>query len=194
MQNRPKPWKKKDGFVKSDVVGNMHIALGDGIYADTLNLMPRLQNQIRSMAAFDNPIFYKNKRLGYSNYNNFSAVYMGKDVNGYIAIPRGLRDNLILLAKEAGVEVETEDQREKGRPIRVSFCGDLKTQQDLAAHRLLEYAIDFIIIVLCTPGFIRYFRLKLKERENCLILIEKCCIFLIRKMINYSGIGLLIYQ
>lgn len=56
MQNRPKPWKKKDGFVKSDVVGNMHIVLGDGIYVDTLNLMPRLQNQIRSMASFDNPI------------------------------------------------------------------------------------------------------------------------------------------
>ncbi len=139
VQNRPKPWKKKDGFVKSDVVGNMHIVLGAGIYVDTLNLMPRLQNQVRSMAAFDNPIFYKNKRLGYSNYNNFSAVYMGKDVDGYIAIPRGLRDNLILSAKEAGIEVETEDQREKGRPIRVSFRGDLKTQQDLAAHRLLEH-------------------------------------------------------
>lgn len=139
IQNRPKPWKKKDGFVKSDVVGKMHIVLGDGIYVDTLNLMPRLQNQIRSMAAFDNPIFYKNKRLGYSNYNHFSAVYMGKDVDGYIVIPRGLRDNLILSVKEAGIEVETEDQREKGRPIRVSFRGDLKIQQDLAAHRLLEH-------------------------------------------------------
>lgn len=31
------------------------------------------------------------------------------------------------------------DHREKGRPIRVSFKGDLRTQQDLAAHRLLAY-------------------------------------------------------
>ena len=46
-RSRPKPWKKKDGFVKSDVVGKMHIILGDGIYVDTLNLMPRLQNQVR---------------------------------------------------------------------------------------------------------------------------------------------------
>lgn len=138
-QNRPKPWKKKDGFVKSDVVGKMHIVLSDGIYVDTLNLMPRLQNQIRSMAAFDNPIFYKNKRLGYSNYYNFSAVYMGKDVDGYIDIPRGLRDTLILSVKEAGIEYEIEDHREKGRPIRVSFHGDLRIQQELAAHRLLAY-------------------------------------------------------
>ena len=58
-------------LLKSDVVGKMHIVLSDGIYVDALNLMPRLQNQIRSMAAFDNPVFYKNKRLGYSNYYNY---------------------------------------------------------------------------------------------------------------------------
>lgn len=138
-QNRPKPWKKKDGFIKSDVVGKMHIVLGDGIYVDALNLMPRLQNQIRSMAAFDNPVFYKNKRLGYSNYYNFSAIYMGKDTDGYICIPRGLRDNLISSCKEAGIDYEIVDHREKGRPIRVSFQGDLRTQQNLAAERLLAY-------------------------------------------------------
>lgn len=139
LQSRPKPWKKKDGFIKSDVVGKMHIVLGDGIYVDTLNLMPRLQNQIRSMAAFDNPIFYKNKRLGYSNYYNFSAIYMGKDIDGYIRIPRGLRDNLCTSCKEAGIEYEIVDHREKGRPIRVTFNGDLKIQQDLAAQRLLAF-------------------------------------------------------
>lgn len=139
QQNRPKPWKKKEGFVKSDVIGKMHIVLGDGVHIDTLNLMPRLQNQIRSMAAFDNPVFYKNKRLGYSNYYNFSAVYMGKDTDGYICIPRGLRENLINACNEAGIEYDIEDHREKGRPIRVAFHGDLRTQQDLAAHKLLFY-------------------------------------------------------
>lgn len=139
VQNRPKPWKKKESFTKSDVVGKMHIVLGDGVYVDTLNLMPRLQNQIRSMAAFDNPEFYKNKRLGYSNYYNFSAVYMGRDEDGYICIPRGLREKLMDCCAEADIEYELEDAREKGRPIRVSFQGDLRMQQDLAADRLLAY-------------------------------------------------------
>ena len=77
------------------LVGKLHMVLGNGVYIDTLNLMPRIQNQIRSLAAFDNPEFYKNKRLGYSNYYNFSAVYLGKDIDGYIQIPRGLRENII---------------------------------------------------------------------------------------------------
>lgn len=116
--DRVKPWNKDNRFSCFDVVGNLHIVLNDGVYVDTLNLMPRLQNQIRSLAAFDNPIFYKNKNLGYSNYNNPSCVYMGKDVDGYIRIPRGLRELLIEKCKEANIEVDIDDQREKGRPIK----------------------------------------------------------------------------
>ena len=40
---RPKPWKKKCEFCKSDVVGKLHMVLGNGVYIDTLNLMPRIQ-------------------------------------------------------------------------------------------------------------------------------------------------------
>ena len=47
-ENRPKPWKKKEGFTKADVVGKVHLVLSNGVYVDTLNLMPRLQNQIRT--------------------------------------------------------------------------------------------------------------------------------------------------
>ena len=69
-------------FSKTDVTGNLHIIiLSDGVYLDTLNIMPRLKNQIRSMAAFDNPEFYKNKRMGYSNYYNYSVVYLGKKIS-----------------------------------------------------------------------------------------------------------------
>ncbi len=137
--DRPKPWKKNQKFNKSDVVGKMHIVLADGVYVDTLNLMPRIQNQIRSLAAFDNPVFYKNKRLGYSNYYNFSAVYMGKDIDGYIRIPRGLRELLLSNCKDANIEYDILDHREKGRPIRVLFNGDLRTEQDLAADKMLQH-------------------------------------------------------
>ena len=138
-QSRPKPWKKQLYFAKEDVVGKLHITLADGVYVDTLNLMPRLQNQIRSMAAFDNPVYYKNKRLGYSNYYNFSAVYMGRDEDGYIVLPRGLLEQLTDTCGKSNVPYDITDQREKGKPIRVSFNGDLKLQQNLAAQQLLAY-------------------------------------------------------
>ncbi len=170
--NRPKPWKKKEKFVKTDVVGKMHIVLGNGIYVDTLNLMPNLQNQVRSMAAFDNPIFYKNKRLGYSNYYHFSAVYMGKDKDGYICIPRGLRENLLDSCKEAGIEYEIVDHREKGRPIRVSFQGDLKMQQNLAAQHLLAFDYGILSAATAFGKTVVCSYLIAERKVNTLILLQ----------------------
>ena len=100
---RPKPWKKKCEFCKSDVVGKLHMVLGNGVYIDTLNLMPRIQNQIRSLAAFDNPEFYKNKGLDILIIIILVSVYLGKDIDGYIQIPRGLRENIIQECEKAGI-------------------------------------------------------------------------------------------
>ena len=172
MNNRPKPWKKKCEFVKADVVGKLHMVLSNGVYIDTLNLMPRIQNQIRSLAAFDNPEFYKNKRLGYSNYYNFSAVYLGKDVDGYIQIPRGLKEQIIEECKKSGIAVDISDQREKGRPIRVSFKGDLRTQQELAAEKLLTYS-DGVLSAATAFGKTVVCSYLIAERKvNTLILLQ----------------------
>ncbi len=172
INSRPKPWKKKCEFVKTDVVGKLHMVLSDGVYVDTLNLMPRIQNQIRSLAAFDNPKYYKNKRLGYSNYYNFSAVYLGKDIDGYIRVPRGLRERIAEECTKAGIPIDISDQREIGRPIRASFKGDLRLQQELAAEQLLknsdgvlEAATAFGKTVVCSY-------LIAERKVNTLILLQ----------------------
>ena len=136
---RIKPWKKDDIFYKEDVVEKMTIVLADGIYIDTLNLKPRIQNQIRSLVAFDNPIFYKNNRLGYSNYNQPMVVYMGNDVNDYIKIPRGLIEKIIEKCSQANILYDIVDKRKRGKPINVEFTGQLRNEQIIAAKELLKY-------------------------------------------------------
>ena len=169
---RPKPWRKKCEFFKEDVVGKIHIVLSNGIYIDTLNLMPRIQNQIRSLAAFDNPEFYKNKWLGYSNYYNFSAVYLGKDIDGYIQIPRGLREKIIEECEKAGIPIDVSDEREIGHPIRVDFKGDLRTQQELAAEKLLSHS-DGVLSAATAFGKTVVCSYLIAERKvNTLILLQ----------------------
>lgn len=133
---------------------------------------PRIQNQIRSLAAFDNPEFYKNKRLGYSNYYNFSAVYLGKDIDGYIQIPRGLRENVIQECEKAGISVDVSDQRETGQPIRVAFKGDLRMQQELAAEKLLSHS-DGVLSAATAFGKTVVCSYLIAERKvNTLILLQ----------------------
>lgn len=169
---RLKPWKRNKGFVASDVTGKLHIVLADGVYIDTLNLAPRLQNQIRCMATFDNPVFYKNKRLGYSNYYNFSMIYMGEDVEGYIKIPRGMLEDVIHECKNTGILYDIEEQREKGHPIRVSFKGELRIQQDLAAQRLLAYDHGILSAATAFGKTVVCSYLIAERKLNTLILLE----------------------
>ena len=172
VEKRLKPWRKKCQFVKEDVVGKLHMVLSNGVYIDTLNLMPRIQNQIRSLVAFDNPEFYKNKRLGYSNYYNFSVVYLGKDIDGYIQIPRGLKEQIIEECNKAGIVLDLSDQKEKGCPIRVSFKGDLRTQQELAAEKLLAYS-DGVLSAATAFGKTVVCSYLIAERKvNTLILLQ----------------------
>ena len=139
LGKRIKPWKKDENFHSEDVIERLSIVLADGIYVDTLNLQPRIQNQIRRLSTFDNPIFYKNHNLGFSNWNQPRVIYLGEDINDYIKIPRGLLETLLNKCHSSNIEYEIVDKREKGKPINVSFTGKLRDEQLTAASDLLNY-------------------------------------------------------
>ena len=139
LGKRIKPWKKDENFHSEDVIERLSIVLADGIYVDTLNLQPRIQNQIRRLSAFDNPIFYKNHNLVFSNWNQPRVIYLGEDINDYIKIPRGLLETLLNKCHSSNIEYEIVDKREKGKPINVSFTGKLRDEQLTAASDLLNY-------------------------------------------------------
>lgn len=67
---RNKPWENQLELRKEDVRGVFKIVLSNQLFIDTLNLSPRIQNQIRKMAAFRNPVFYKNQAMNISNFAN----------------------------------------------------------------------------------------------------------------------------
>lgn len=75
--DREKPWKWKREFSPQDIAGTLSITLADGIYVDTLNLKPAMQNRIRRLAAVSNPGFYRNQAIGISNYFVGRWIYLG---------------------------------------------------------------------------------------------------------------------
>lgn len=170
--NRIKPWNKTKRFSKNDVDGKISIILSDGIYVDTLNLKPSIQNQIRRLAAFHNPKFYKNVSIGLSNFDNSSWIYMGKDENGYIVIPRGLLEELIQKCKEAGISYGTTDERNPGKSINVEFNGELKKEQSTAIDRMMEYDIGILNAATAFGKTVVCCALLAKRKINTLILLE----------------------
>ncbi len=146
-----RPWKNDDKFHLDDVIGGeLHVILEDGVYVDTLNLMPRMQNQIKSLATIDNPQFYLNARVGRSNYYNLRTISIWSENEGYIKVPRGMLEKINDKCIEQDIKLDILDNRNFGKPIRVSFKGELKDQQELAKQQLEKFENG----VLCAPtGF-----------------------------------------
>lgn len=134
-----KPWDRTKHFQKEDVDGIMQITLSDGVYVDAVNLQPRIQNQIRRMAAFSNPVFFKNQAMGLSNFENYRYIYLGSDEGRFIKVPRGILENITEACEKAGIAYEIDDKRSKGHPIHAEFTGELKESQKLAVEKLLQY-------------------------------------------------------
>ena len=73
---------------------------------------------------------------------------------------------------KAGNPIEISDQREIGRPIRVSFKGNLRLQQELAAEQLLKYS-DGVLEAATAFGKTVVCSYLIAERKvNTLILLQ----------------------
>lgn len=138
-QERVKPWEQNREFLAEDVDGKQMLTLSNLIYVDASNLKSRIQNRIRRMAAFANPVFYKNQAMGLSNFAYGRYIYLGQDENGYIGIPRGLREELVGKCEKAEIIWVAEDERIRGNEIKVEFNGQLRETQAVAAEKMLVH-------------------------------------------------------
>ena len=85
---------------------------------------------------------------------------------------RGLKEKVADECENAGIEYDIEDCREKGRPIRVTFNGDLRMQQDLAAQRMLAYDNGILSAATAFGKTVVCSYLIAERKVNTLILLQ----------------------
>ena len=135
-----KPWEKREiRFNKEDVAGIVQMTLSNGIYIDKSNLKARLQNQIRRLAAYNNPEFYKKQAMGFSTFDTPRIVYCGADIEDYIQLPRGCFEKLTEALSEADIPYTINDERQHGKTINVIFRGQLYPEQEIAVEKMLKF-------------------------------------------------------
>ncbi|WP_220432722.1 TOTE conflict system archaeo-eukaryotic primase domain-containing protein [Solobacterium moorei] len=169
---RNKPWENQLELCKEDVHGIFRIVVSNQLFIDTLNLSPRIQNQIRKMAAFRNPIFYKNQAMNISNFANSRFIYLGEDIDGYIVIPRGILSSLVDRLKEAAIPYEIEDKRQNGHKIHVDFQGTLRDNQRSAVEHLIKYDNGILSAATAFGKTVVCCNLIACKKVNTLILLE----------------------
>lgn len=172
LPEETKPWERTRKFHKEDADGQLRLTLANRIYIETANLKPRLQNQIRRMAAIQNPMFYRNQALGLSNFSNSRFLYLGEDDGDFLCIPRGLWDELLERCKEAEIPIQTEDKRAVGKTLDVRFQGELRDNQKEAVRAILKYDCGILSAATAFGKTVVCSRLIAERKVSTLILLE----------------------
>jgi hypothetical protein len=130
--------------------------LAQRLFVAKSGLAPTHLNQIKRLAAFQNPEFYKKQSLRLSTALTPRVVACAEDLPEHVALPRGCRAELEQVVREHGSTLVVDDQRCDGKPLDVAFQGRLTAVQSKAARALLREARallrDDIGVLVAPPG------------------------------------------
>jgi len=123
--------------------------LSQRLFIETLGLPSTLLNQLKRLAAFQNPEFYKRQRMRLATALTPRVIACAEEVPDFVALPRGCLPEAEALLRGHGVSLEVDDEREDGTPVELAFHGTLTPIQERAAARLLEHDIG---VFVAPPG------------------------------------------
>ena len=169
-----KPWeaKKKTKITHSDFPMALNIVRANMLYVPTEELSSNAKNQIKRLAAFKNPDFYRAQAMRLPIYDKPRIICTASITEEYIAIPRGCEDALCNLLDEADVSYTIEDKTKSGCSIPVEFNGELREEQQPAVDALLEQNTGVLSATTAFGKTIIASYLISQRKTNTLILVH----------------------
>lgn len=98
-----------------------------------------LLNQIKRLATFQNPEFYRKQSMRLSTAMTPRVISCAEELPEHLAVPRGCRIALEELLGAHGVALDLVDERTGGAPLDVRFRGSLTAVQESAVAALLAH-------------------------------------------------------
>ena len=119
--------------------------LSQRLFVEKAGLPPAMLDQIKRLAAFQNPEFYKRQGMRLSTAATPRVISCAEDLPRHVALPRGCRPDLEDLLRQNGVALDVEDQRESGQTVEFRFHGRLTPLQRRATSALLGHEIGAFV-------------------------------------------------
>jgi superfamily II DNA or RNA helicase len=113
--------------------------LAQRLFVEKAGLPSVLVNQVKRLAAFQNPEFYRKQSMRLSTATTPRVIACAEDLPQHVALPRGCRSDLEGLLRQHGVALLVDDQRRAGVPVDYRFRGQLTPMQEQAGRALLAH-------------------------------------------------------
>ncbi len=149
------PWlrlpsrRRKKVKIEDPLPPRVNAALGAQVFVEKDGLPSVLVNQIKRIAAFQNPEFYKKQAMRLSTALTPRVINCAEDLPKHVGLPRGCLDALRELLSEHRIELTLQDERTDGAPLDLRFNGALTNLQKDAVRALLLHDIG---VFVAPPG------------------------------------------
>lgn len=131
--------RKRLPLTSRDFPSSLPVTQADMLYIPEKSLSPAAQMEIRGLATFANPEFFRAQSMHQSVFGKPRFIDLSELRDGYVAIPRGCKVQLERLLQEAGVSAHYSDKRKSSHPIAMAFKGTLRPEQQIVAEQMLSY-------------------------------------------------------
>ncbi len=146
---RPPSGRASLSRVAGPLPSEVRAVLAQRLYVEKAGLPSALLNQIKRLAAFQNPEFYKKQKMRLSTAMTPRVIACAEEFEQHVALPRGCQRDLRELLASYGVNLALDDQCQEGVPLDLAFRGELTTLQKNAARALLAHDIG---VLVAPPG------------------------------------------
>jgi superfamily II DNA or RNA helicase len=125
--------------IPGSLPATVRIVRGNLLFIEKSGLPEAILNRLNRLAAFQNPEFYKAQAMRLPTYGKPRVICCVEEFPQFLALPRGLLDEVLGLLKQHQVKPYLRDERCAGKAIDVKFTGNLRDHQPDAVARILKH-------------------------------------------------------
>lgn len=174
-----KPWQRppsgapKHSPLSCSLPSKVQAVLANRLFVAKEGVPSPLLNQIKRIAAFQNPEFYARQKARLSTARTARVICCSEEKSRHIALPRGSVRDLEALLSFHGIELVLEDERYDGVAERFEFEGTLTQLQVRTVRAFGKHDIG---VFVAPPGIgktVVGIHLIASRRRNTLVLVHR---------------------
>jgi len=170
---RPPSRRRHPPQIKGPLPKRARTVLSQLLFVEIAGLPSPLVNQIKRLAAFQNPEFYKKQAMRLSTALIPRVITCAEDLPQHVGLPRGCLGGLQELLGELGVDLDIKDQRTQGVELDVSFRGELTPLQDQAVKAMIDHDTGVLVAPPGSGKTVIGVNLLASRKRSTLILVHR---------------------
>lgn len=173
------PWKlllsrkEKEHPIPGPLPKKINLIMSNLVYIKKEGLTAAFRNRLIHIAAFQNPEFYKAQAMRLSTFGKPRVISCAEDFPKYIGLPRGCLEEILELCHSLGIKASFRDEKTPGIPIKVSFIGTLRPEQEDAMESMLEHDTGVLAAATAFGKTVVAARLIAERAVNTLVLVHR---------------------